>query len=107
MAQPIVSGSAASGAYRISRSLAAGAAEPAAAEDAKRSSFTQMLGDAALKAAEDVRAADKVAQAGLAGKVPTQQVIESTMALEHTVKVTVAMRDKLVEAYQEIMRMPI
>ena len=37
----------------------------------------------------------------------TQQVVEATLALESTVKTVVAMRDKFVEAYQEVLRMPI
>ncbi len=43
----------------------------------------------------------------MAGEASTQQVVEATIALESTVKIAVSMRDKLVEAYQEVMRMSI
>ena len=35
------------------------------------------------------------AQRGLNGEIGTQEVVEATMALESTVKIAVAMRDKL------------
>ncbi len=63
--------------------------------------------DAAADAIQTIRSAEAAAQAGLDGKVGTQQVVEATMELETTVRIAVTMRDKLVEAYQQIMRMPI
>ena len=53
------------------------------------------------------REAEAVAQKGLTGEVGTQRVVEATLELESTVKMMVSMRDKVIEAYQEIMRMPI
>jgi len=52
-----------------------------------------------------VREGDATAAAGLTGEAGLQQVVEATMAMESTVKMSVAVRDKLVEAYQEVMRM--
>lgn len=69
--------------------------------------FSQMIEKAAVNAVETVRHGDVVANAGLTGEAGMQQVVEATMAMESTVRVSVALRDKLVEAYQEIMRMPI
>ena len=46
-------------------------------------------------------------QAGMTGQLDTQSVVEATVALEATVKVAVSMRDKFVEAYKEVLRMPI
>ncbi|AQS46946.1 flagellar biosynthesis protein [Thioclava nitratireducens] len=106
MSDPVLSNAAIRGAYGASRNLNGG---PASAQEAKSAgqSFGDMLKSAAEDAVQTMRAADTTAQAGLTGQASTQQVVEATMALESTVKVTVAMRDKLVEAYQEIMRMPI
>ncbi|TGD61847.1 flagellar biosynthesis protein [Tabrizicola sp. WMC-M-20] len=92
-------------AYNTGKSLAGGPSEAAGAAPAQ--SFADMVRGAASNAVQTVREADAAGQAGLTGQLGTQQVIEATMALESTVKVTVAMRDKFVEAYQEIMRMPI
>ena len=46
-------------------------------------------------------------QRGLVGEADTQAVIEATLAMESTLKVAVSVRDKLVEAYRDIMQMPI
>ncbi|MGC1504536.1 MAG: flagellar hook-basal body complex protein FliE [Sulfitobacter sp.] len=76
-------------------------ANPAAAD------FSTMMSRAAAQAVETVRTGDQMAIAGLNGQAGLQQVVEATMAMESTVQVSVALRDKLVEAYQDIMRMPI
>lgn len=76
-----------------------------AATDGK--DFSQMVANAASQAVETVREGDSMAMKGLTGQAGLQQVVEATMAMESTVQVSVAMRDKLVEAYQDIMRMPI
>ena len=54
-----------------------------------------------------MREGEAVAQAGLRGEADTQQVVEAMLAMESTVKVAVSVRDRFVEAYQEILRMPI
>lgn len=82
-------------------------AEVNAVSGADTQSFSQMVANAATEAVHTVREGDAMAIAGLNGQVGIQQVVEATMAMESTVKVSVAVRDKLVEAYQEIMRMPV
>ena len=69
--------------------------------------FSQMVSNAASQAADTVRTGDQTALAGLSGQAGIQQVVEATMAMESTVRVSVAVRDKFVEAYQDIMRMQI
>lgn len=69
--------------------------------------FSKMVSDAAAQAVETVRTGDSTAIAGLNGQVGLQQVVEATMAMESTVQVAVALRDKMVDAYQEVLRMPI
>ena len=73
----------------------------------KTNSFSQMVAEAAAGAVETVRTGDQTAIAGVSGNATVQQVVEATMAMESTVQVSVALRDKLVEAYQEVLRMPI
>lgn len=92
-------------AYGKSRELTGGSAP--AGEANKPMEFAEMLQKAAADAVETVRTGDATATAGLTGQAGIQQVVEATMAMESTVKVSVAMRDKLVEAYQEILRMSI
>ena len=90
-------------AYGQSKDLKA-AAE---AQVEKTESFGDMLRAAAAQSAETVRRGDEVGTQGLNGDASIQQVVEATMDMESTVRVSVAVRDKIVEAYQEIMRMPI
>jgi len=66
-----------------------------------------MVGDAASQAVDSVREGDQMAIKGLTGQASLQEVVQATMAMEQTVQVSVALRDKLVEAYQEVMRMPV
>ena len=73
----------------------------------KKQNFGDMLRDAAAQSVHNVRQGDEVATQGLTGQAGIQQVVEATMTMESTVRVSVAVRDKIVEAYQEIMRMPI
>ena len=83
-------------------------AKPAAeAPKPQATDFSSMVADAAQKAVETVRTGDSMAVAGIQGQAGLQQVVEATMAMESTVQISVALRDKLVEAYQDVMRMPI
>lgn len=92
-------------AYRSAQDLST-AALPA--KDAPQgASFADMVRNAAQDAVTTIREGDVAAQRGLNGEIGTQQVVEATLALESTVKTVVAMRDKFVEAYQEVLRMPI
>lgn len=75
--------------------------------DQAPASFGDALQKAAMQSVDTVRRGDTTATAGLTGAASMQQVVEATMAMESTVRVSVAVRDKLVEAYQEIMRMPL
>ena len=45
--------------------------------------------------------------AGLTGRADPQAVVEALAATELAVQTAVAVRDKVVEAYQEILRMPV
>ena len=94
------------GAYRSSQELS-GLPGPEAVVTGKGQSFSEMVQSATTEAVGKVREAEAVAQKGLTGEVGTQQVVEATLELESTVKVMISMRDKVVEAYQEILRMPL
>ena len=104
MAEPIISAGI-QRAYQAAKAIpAAPAAEPAAPAGA---SFTDVLARTAAETVETVRQGDRAAVAGLSGALPVQQVVEATMAMESAVQVTVAVRDRMVEAYQEILRMAV
>lgn len=104
MADPILTGGV-QRAYQAAKAIpAAPAAAPAAPEGA---SFSDVMARTAAETVETVRQGDRAAVAGLTGALPVQQVVEATMAMESAVQVTVAVRDRMVEAYQEILRMAV
>lgn len=103
----LISSAAVDGAYRSSSAIKSTAPAFGGPQAVERPSFTDMIGKAGAEVVEGLRAAEAKAEAGLTGKADTQQVVEATLELDSTVKVAVAVRDKLVEAYQEIMRMPV
>jgi flagellar hook-basal body complex protein FliE len=89
-----------------------GAYKAAASAQSKQSTeigsgFEDLVSKAATDAVATIRQGDAIARASLEGKVGIQQVVEATMAMESTVKTSVALRDKLVEAYHEILKMPV
>lgn len=54
-----------------------------------------------------LREGEETVKAGLAGRADPQAVVEALAATELAVQTAVAVRDKVVEAYQEILRMPV
>lgn len=91
-------------AYRTSQAIPAA---PSLGREAGTPSFAELVERGARNTVETVREGNRAAVAGLRGEMPVQQVVEATMAMETALKVTVSLRDKMVEAYQEILRMPV
>jgi flagellar hook-basal body complex protein FliE len=61
----------------------------------------------AQEAVGTIQGAEKTAIDGLNNKVDSQTVVEAMANAEMTVRTATAVRDKVIEAYQEILRMPI
>lgn len=72
-----------------------------------RGSFPDLVTDAVKSAVNTVREGERMSAAGLQGKASVQEVVQATMSAELTVQAVVSVRDKLVNAYLDIMRMPI
>lgn len=100
-----ISSGAAVRAYRLGSSLPV--AKGPAAEQTKGPSFSELLEKTATQAIDTIHEGNRAAVAGLRGEISPQAVVEATMAMETTLKTTVAVRDKLVEAYQEVLRMAV
>lgn len=62
---------------------------------------------AAADFTETLRAGEETVKAGLTGRADPQAVVEALAATELAVQTAVAVRDRVVEAYQEILRMPV
>lgn len=57
--------------------------------------------------ADILRQSEQTARDGLVGKADPHSVVEALAASELAVETAVTIRDKVVEAYQEILRMPV
>lgn len=81
---------------------AAGAGgEPAAAN------FGEMLEHLVQEAVETGKASETQAMAAVTGETEMIDVVTAITAAEMTLETVVAVRDKVIEAYDKIMRMPI
>lgn len=54
-----------------------------------------------------LRQGEETVKAGLAGRAEPQAVVEALAATELAVQTAISIRDRVVEAYQEILRMPV
>ncbi|GHB18590.1 flagellar hook-basal body complex protein FliE 2 [Pseudovibrio japonicus] len=70
-------------------------------------SFADTMADVARETAGDLKAAEATSVAAVRGEVSAQRVVEAVMKAELSLKSAVAVRDKVVEAYQEFSRMSI
>ena len=86
-----------------------GATQPGAsgAAGAAGGSFGALLQDQAASAADALRQGERTAIAGLLGRTGVQAVGEAVSAAELGLQKVTAVRDRVISAYQEIMRMPI
>lgn len=98
----ISSPSAAAAAYRAS----AAPAQPQAAAQGG-ASFGEVLTQAVQDATGTMHAADAASQAAINGTGNVTEVVLAVARAELALQTTVAIRDRVVQAYQDVMRMPI
>jgi flagellar hook-basal body complex protein FliE len=82
-------------------------AKPAATPAPGGADFGQMLGQVASDAVNALKGGEAAAIGGVAGTQSAQDVVQAVMNAEQALQTAVAVRDKLVAAYQEITRMQI
>jgi flagellar hook-basal body complex protein FliE len=85
--------------------LGAGSAAPAAATGA--GGFGALLKDALGSVVEAGRNSDTQAKAMAAGNANIVDVVTAVAETEVAIEALVSVRDKVIQAYEEIMRMPI
>lgn len=76
-------------------------------EAAKGESFSDAMKQAGVEAIETMRGGEKVSASAVMGTANLTDVVEAVTAAELTLQTVVAVRDRMLSAYQEIMRMPI
>src|SRR3954462_7198509 len=98
----------ATSAYQAAARLGAGpesASQTTGAQGA--GSFTDALAHAVKDAMGTMRTGEVAAGQGAAGQGDVVQVVNAVTAAELTLETVVAIRDKVISAYQDIMKMPI
>lgn len=70
-------------------------------------SFADLLGDAVAGAIDAGRQGEKLSTEAIAGKADLQEVVIAVTNAEVTLQTALAIRDRVVQAYQDILRMPI
>ena len=70
-------------------------------------SFGAMLAQVSNDAMSKLKTGETAAISGMEGKTPVQQVVRSVLDAQQALQTAVAVRDKLVGAYQEVSRMAI
>lgn len=99
--------SAAAAAYLNATRSALGGTEGAKTPVEGAGDFSSVLKQALDSVAETSTRADKLALAQAAGKADIVDVVSAVAETEVTIRALVAVRDRVIGAYQEIMRMPI
>lgn len=86
-----------------------GLGDPTASQQAGATgqSFEQMLAGAMNDTVQQSKAAESQMVAGVQGKADLVDVVTSISSAEQSLETVMAVRDQVISAYQEIMRMPI
>ncbi len=79
-----------------------GASSPTKATD-----FGSMVGDAARDSLATLRRAELTSARGVAGTADVQEVVQAATAAELTVQTMTQLRDKVVGAYTDVLRMAV
>lgn len=82
-----------------------GGATAGAAAGAK--DFSSYVRDAGVQAIDTMHKGESLAKAGIAGQADLNDVVAAVNDAELTLQTVTTLRDKIVQAYQEILRMPI
>lgn len=78
-----------------------------APQKSEGNSFADIMKTMAQKTMGTLRAGEAASARAVAGDASLPEVVQAITASEVTLQTVVAMRDKMVSAYQEILRMPV
>jgi flagellar hook-basal body complex protein FliE len=76
-------------------------------ESASSGEFSAMVKNAVGQSVETMKHAEQMSMKAVAGQADLHEVVTAVTAAEVTLETVVAVRDKVIAAYNEIMRMPI
>jgi flagellar hook-basal body complex protein FliE len=107
MATPLAAASAYANVARIAADPSAALARAAAGDDNSATSFASVLKDAIGAVNEAGQKSDTQTRAMANGKSNMVDVVTAVAETEVAIDAVVAVRDKVIAAYEEIMKMPI
>ena len=107
MATPLAAASAYANIARLAADPSAALAGVASGNKGGDTSFTAMLKDAITSVAETGKKSDVQSRALANGKSNMVDVVTAVAETEVAIDAVVAVRDKVIAAYEEIMKMPI
>ena len=104
-----ISSSTISAGQAVARSAETELAAPAAGavQGSGEVGFDSVLKQVTTDAIDTVKAGEAASISGIQGKESTRRVVEALMSAEQALQTAVAVRDKVVQAYQEVVRMSI
>ena len=76
-------------------------------DDIRFGGFADMVRDRVGNAAGSIARAEAASQAAMAGKADLSDVVLAVNSAEITLQTVVSVRDRMIEAYQSIIRMPV
>lgn len=91
----------------VARTSDVAKSSPAAPASASTIGFDGVMEQVAADAIGALKAGEAASISSIQGKVSAQRVVEAVMTAERTLQMAVAVRDKVVQAYQEVSRMAI
>lgn len=103
MVDQIASGKAASAYLNTAKIAAPGTG----GQEEEKLSFGSLIKGALEQVMSTQKASEKVSAQAVIGKADLTQVVQAVTEAETTLQTVVAVRDRLIAAYQDIMRMPI
>jgi flagellar hook-basal body complex protein FliE len=103
VASQVTQGLSGLGAAITRHGLQAGQATPAA----PGTDFGTVFANVAENFMDTMKQGEAAASAGIQGKAAVQDVVQAVMSAEQSLQLAMAMRDKVVSAYQEFIRMQI
>ncbi len=97
----------AAAAYRAHATPVPGAEGPAKGENPAAGSFLDLVKSGLQESVEANRAAEKLSVDAIAGRADLTEVVTALSHAEATLNTVVRVRDRMISAYQQILRMPI
>ncbi len=94
-------------AANIYKSVQQGAGAGIESQGSDKGVFSDLVQKAATESIQTMREGEKASADAIVGKANLTDVVDAITNAELTLQTVIAVRDKMLDAYQEILRMPI